>query len=310
MSPPTCAYNSTVDGKFWTESTMNTAPFTWNDWSIEVHPDDQHTILTSQPPLQLSDHICQEQVQAAAASTSPLPSASAPPDGQQQLFNNTRRSSSALENNKARSTEPTTVHDHQHPLSVEKQDYRHRKRYSALHFDSSTNPRLDPATLSVLFHDFEPQSAPVSPTYNVSRRPSLSSRIIKKTFDMKSLFVTTFDRYRKDNLEREQTALTIWRSTFEHSLREEPVVMVTDLCISSYSNDPESTSKSASTSASSSTLSSTWTPPNAYITSGSLTSLTRHQVNKSWQYARFIMMELVSTEENYMRDLYIVKAVR
>jgi hypothetical protein len=289
---------------------MDTALFTWNDWTLKVSPDDQHTSFTTQSPLQPSNHTYQEQLQEAAALTPPSPSASASPDGQQQLFTNTRRSSSALENNKVRSTEPTTAHDHQHPLTAEKQDYQHRKRYSALQFDSSTNPRLDPTTLSALFHDIEPQSAPVSPTYNVSRRPSLSSRIIKKTFDMKSLFVTTFDRYRKDNLEREQTALTIWRSTFEQSLRKELITMATTSCISSSSADPEPTSKSTFTSASSNTLSSTWTPPLAYISSDGLTSFSRHQISKSSQYARFIMMELVSTEENYMRDLYIVKAVR
>ncbi|KAI8332229.1 Dbl homology domain-containing protein [Chlamydoabsidia padenii] len=38
-----------------------------------------------------------------------------------------------------------------------------------------------------------------------------------------------------------------------------------------------------------------------------MSSLVQKQTSKSSKYARFIMMELLSTEENYMNDLYIIK---
>ncbi|ORZ17383.1 Dbl homology domain-containing protein [Absidia repens] len=211
-----------------------------------------------------------------------------------QRLNKIRRSFSVLDNGiyqHKKSTASSLKQNEHTQLDNEPNQYciNASPPYSPCSDDSSTSTITTNTTPILTSVTIGTQSAPVSPT-DIPRRPSFSSRILRKTFDMKSLLITTFDRQRKDSQEKEREALALWQHTFEQSLLES-------------GSDSNSSTPPLS-------LSSTLSTTNTTLTNNmaiSLSSTRKYNNCKSSKYSRFIMMELLSTEETYLEDLYIIK---
>ncbi|CAO3587165.1 unnamed protein product [Absidia cylindrospora] len=276
MPPLTHSCFDIVEAREWAGSTMDSL-FS-NEQSSKMNPALHITLGQQQHLSQQSDQKQRQQqndheliIQPRRASVLPH---------RLQRFNKIRRSFSVLDSGVYQHKKSTTSS----PKQNEHQQLDNEPSINTIPCldDDSTTTILTCLTTGT-------QSAPVSPT-DIPRRPSFSSRILRKTFDMKSLLITTFDRQRKDSQEKEREALALWQHTFEQSLLEPG--------IDSNSNTPPLS------------LSSTLSTTNTSLTSNmamSLSSTRKYNNCKSSKYSQFIMMELLSTEETYMEDLYIIK---